>query len=152
MKHRIETKESFQVIGRTRSMTEANAFWHDIGAMWDEWNNTGMTQKVEGKYSSDGTGYHFDVSLPTPTADDSQAFTYTIGCMYNGAKNEDNYDIVTVPGGKYAIFDIPDEYKEDVGGFIMKIIEYLPTVGLERAGVDVEYFMGDKCEAWELLK
>jgi len=133
-------------------MSEANEFWHDIGGMWHEWDSAGMTKKVEEKYSSDDTGNHFDVSLPTPTADDPKAFTYTIGCMYNGVKNEDGYDVITVPGGKYAIFDIPEEYKDNVGGFMSKIIEYLPTVGYERMGVDVEYFKGDNWEAWELIK
>ena len=157
MKYRIETKEPFQVIGRTRNMTEANEFWHDIGDMWNQWNSACMTQKVGEKYSKEPLGYHFDVSLPTPIASDPKAFTYTIGCMYNGAKNEDNYDIVTMPGGKYAIFDIPEQYKDDVGEFMGKIIEYLQTEGYERAGVDVEYFKTveweeGKWEAWELIK
>jgi len=138
-------------------MTEANEFWHDIGDMWNEWNSTGMTQKVGKKYSSEPMGYHFDISLLTPTADDPKAFTYTIGCLYNGVENEDGYDIITVPGGRYAIFDIPEEYKEDVGEFMGKIIEYLPEAGYERIGVDVEYFKScdweaNKWEAWELIK
>ena len=152
MKHRIEIKEPFQIIGRTKRMSEAEEFWHDIGGMWHEWNSNNMTAKVEKKYSSDLPGNHFDISLPTPTSEDSEAFTYTIGCKYNGVPNDDGYDIVTVPGGRYAIFDVPDEYKDDIGEYMGKIIEYLPSAGYERMGVDVEYFMSDKCEAWELIK
>ncbi|MCL2286081.1 MAG: hypothetical protein FWC32_06895 [Firmicutes bacterium] len=33
-----------------------------------------------------------------------------------------------------------------------QIIDYLPSAGYVRKGVDIEYFMGDKCEAWELIE
>jgi len=158
MKHRIEKKESFQIIGRTVYMTFANEFWHDIGGMWEDWNSNGMTAKVEKKYSSDKPGHHLDVSLPAPSAEDPQRFAYTIGCVYNGAANEDGYDVATVPGGKYAVFNIPEKYADSVGDFMGEIIEYLKNEGHELAGVEVEYFSGsddawnDGWEAWILIK
>jgi predicted transcriptional regulator YdeE len=149
MEHRIEVKESFKIIGRTKRMSEREEFWHDIGKMWTEWNDGGMTKKMA-KYSADNADYDMDVSIAS--ADDPQVFTYTVGVRYNGAENIEGYDVVTVPGGRYAVFEIPQEYRDDVGEFMGKVIEYLPTAGYERLGIDVEYFMGEKWEAWELIK
>jgi len=151
MKHRIEIKEPFQVIGRTMRMSEAEEFWHDIGGMWKEWNDNGMTKKMA-KYSADEIGHDLDVSFVSPTEKDPASFTYTVGVRYNGAENANGYDIIAIPGGKYAVFDVPKEEADDIGNFMGKIIDFLPTAGYERVGVDIEYFKGDACEVWELIK
>ena len=91
-----------------------------------------------------------DVSIPTVIMNE---FDYTIGILYNGAKNEDGFDIMTVPGGSYLVFTIPDKYKDDMGGFMHRVMtEHIPASGYGLAGVDVEYFCPNKNQAWFLIK
>jgi AraC family transcriptional regulator len=150
MDYRIEEKETFQVIGRTQRMTTANDEYHNkIGAFWHEWNNTKMFDKHHYRYAK---GEAHDMCVSTPT-EKTEEFDYTIGFLYNGAENTDGFNIVTVSGGSYVVFNIPDEYKKDVGSFMGRCIaEYLPAAGHELAGVDAEYFSKTKWEAWFLIK
>lgn len=150
MDYRMVNKEAFQIIGRTKRMTTVDdAHYRDIGAFWREWNNSDICQRMGEKYSTDKS-HCMDVSTPTSKTEE---FDYTIGFLYNGVKNEDGLDIVTVPGGSYAIFDIPDKYKNDIGSFMERVItESLPAAGYELAGVDAEYFSETKREAWFLVK
>jgi len=156
MRHTIEQKEPFQIIGRTRYMTLASEFWHDIAAMWDEWYCTGLAEQVEAKHSSDPPGHCINISFAAPTAKDSKRFAYSIGCIYNGAANEDGYDIATLPGGTYAVFSIPRSYAENVGDFMAKIMYFLEEEGHDFAHVEVEYFPGcewnENWEAWIMIK
>lgn len=150
MDYRIEEKGAFQVIGRTRRMTTANdEYFGEIGAFWHEWNSTGMFKKFHGRYAR---GEAHDMCVSTPT-DKTEEFDYTIGFLYNGAENVDGFDVVTVPGGMYAVFSIPEECKKDVGSFMGRCItEYLPAAGYQPGGVDAEYFAEKKWEAWFLVK
>ena len=159
MNYIIENKEAFQIIGRTETMTYANPeFWRGIVALWDEWNGNDLCAKIGNKYSSDKPGYQMEISQPMPTAEDPLQFTHTVGCIYNGAENTDGYSITTVPAGKYAVFSVPQEYADDVGQFMGKIIEHLKSEGHELAGVELGYFTGpdsewnDGWQAWVLIK
>ena len=150
MDYRIEEKETFQVIGRTKRMTTVNdAHYNGIGALWNEWNSTKMFDKFHGRYAK---GEAHDMCVTTP-AEKTEEFDYTIGFLYNGAENVDGFDIVTVPGGTYVVFTIPDEHKKNVGSFMGRCVtEYLPAAGYELAGIDIEYFPESKWEAWFLIK
>lgn len=150
MDYKIVQKEAFQVIGRTKRMTSVNdAHYGEIGSFWKKWNNSDANKKMGEKYSIDKS-HCMDVSTPTSKTEE---FNYTIGFLYNGAENEDGLDIITVPGGSYAIFTIPQKYKNDIGSFMARIItESLPAAGYELAGIDAEYFSGTGMEAWFLVK
>ena len=150
MDYRIVHKEAFQVIGRTKRMTTVDdSHYGEIGAFWKAWNSSDMYQKLGKKYSTDNS-HCMDVSMPTS---ETEEFDYTIGFLYNGTENEDELDIVTVPEGSYAIFTIPEKYKNDIGSFMARVItESLPAAGYELAGIDAEYFSETKMEAWFLVK
>jgi AraC family transcriptional regulator len=147
MDYKVEEKGAFQVIGRTKRVTANN---HGvIGTFWHEWNSTKMFDTFHGRYAK-GDPHDMCVSTLTEKTDE---FDYTIGFLYNGAENADGFDIVSVPGGSYVVFTIPEEYKKDVGSFMGRCItEYLPAAGYELAGVDAEYFSKAKWEAWFLVK
>ncbi len=151
MDYRIEKKETFQFIGRRRRVTTVNdAHYGAIGSFWHEFNNGDLCRILNEKYSSDQENWVMDVSTPTANTDE---FDYTIGVPYNGAANEDGLDVVTVPGGTYVIFDIPDEYKDNIGKFMHRVMtEHIPALGYELAGVDAEYFADGKAQAWFLVK
>jgi len=150
MEYKVEQKEAFQVIGRTKRMSTANDKFHgEIGALWREWNSTKMYEKFCGKYAKD-EGHDMCVSI---TAEKSEDFDYTIGFIYNGTENTDGFDIVNVPGGSWVVFTIPDEYKKNVGEFMGRCMtEYLPAAGYSLTGVEVEYFTSSKWEAWFLIR
>lgn len=150
MDYKVVQKETFRVIGRTKRMTTIDdSHYAEIGSFWKEWNSSDICQKLSEKYSID-KAHCLDVT--TPTSNTSE-FDYTIGFLYNGVTNEDNLDMVTVPGGSYAIFNIPEQYKNDVGSFMARVItESLPAAGYELAGVDAEFFTENKMEAWFLIK
>jgi len=150
MDYRVEKKEEFKVIGRTKRMTTTNdEHYGKIGSFWKEWNETKMFEKYHGKYAK---GEAHDMCVSTST-EKSEEFDYTIGFLYNDSENVDGFDIIIVPGGSYIIFNIPEEYKNDIGKFMGQCItEYLPASGYELAGVDAEYYTKNKCEAWFLVK
>ncbi len=150
MDYKIVQKEAFKVIGITKCFTtDVGVHNGGIGAFWHEWNTKKMFETFSGKYAK-GDAHDMCVSTPTEKADE---FHYTIGFLYNGAENTDGLDIVTVPGGNYVVFNIPEEYKTNVGSFMERCItEYLPATGYELSGVDAEYFTDAKCEAWFLVK
>ena len=150
MDYRVEEKGAFQVIGRTKCMTTANdKFYGEIGEFWHEWNSTKMCEKFCGRYAK-GEEHSMCISI---TAEKSEDFDYTIGFIYNGADNTDGFDIVNVPSGSWIVFIIPDEYKQNVGGFMERCMtEYLPAAGYGLAGIEMEYFVGSKWEAWFLTK
>ena len=151
MDYRIETKAPLQIIGRTKRMTTVDdAHYHEIGTFWREWDDNGLYRQIGEKYSSDKTCHVVDVSTPAPKTEE---FDYTIGFPYNGAENEDGLNIVTIPGGAYAVFRVPDASLNDMGGFMHRIItEYLPSLGHQLLGVDAEYFSDAGAEAWFLIK
>jgi len=150
MDYRVEEKGAFRVIGRTKRMTTANdKFYGEIGEFWHEWNSTKMCEKFCGRYAKDEE-HGMCISI---TAEKSEDFDYTIGFIYNGADNTDGFDIVNVPCGSWIVFIIPDEYKQNVGGFMERCMtEYLPAAGYGLAGIEMEYFVGSKWEAWFLTK
>jgi len=155
MEYRIEKKGAFQVIGKTKRFTMASGVFNGgIGAFWGFWDALGLCEKIKKNYSSDKDCNIFDVSIATANTvatKPEDEFDYTIGFPYNGAAFDEELDIVTVPDGSYAIFTIPDG--EDIGSFMGRCIDYLPTAGYELAGVEVEYFWENKPnEAWFLLK
>ena len=147
MNYRIETKETFQVIGRTIRTTTA---CEGIGEAWSDWNSTCMFDKFHGRYAK-GEAHDMCVSMSTDKTDE---FYYTIGFLYNGAANVDGFNIVTVPGGKYVVFPMPDEVRNNVGDFLGRVYtEYLPSLNYKPNGVDAEYFPASgKWEAWFLVK
>lgn len=148
---RIERKEPFQVIGRTGFLSSAGNLGSEIGAMWSDWGgDAGISEKVHDKYSSDKSGYYMDVDISAPTAEDPTRSSYTIGCKYNGAANEDGYGIVTVPGGKYAIFPIPRKHAKDHGDFRGQALDYLAKAGHELAGAEVGNFGHKWDKNWEI--
>ena len=150
MDYRIEKKDEFKVIGHTKRMTTTNdEHYGKIGSFWNEWNNTKMFEKYHDKYAK---GEPHDMCVSTATKK-TEEFDYTIGFLYNGSENVDRLDIMTVPGGSYIIFNIPEEYKNDIGKFMGRCItEYLPASGYELACVDAEYYSKTKREAWFLVK
>jgi len=150
MDYRIEEKTAFQVIGRTKRMTTIDdAHFGKIGAFWDEWNRAEACQKYHGAYAK-GEDHEMCVSTP---ADKTEEFDYTIGFLYNGAENVDGLDVEAVPGGTYVVFEIPEEYKRDVGAFMGRCItEHIPAAGYQLGGIDAEYFTEAKREAWFLVK
>ena len=150
MDYRVEEKATFQVIGHTRRMTTVNdEYFGKIGSFWHEWNTTEMFKKHHGKYAK---GEPHDMCVSTP-AEKTEEFNYTIGFLYNGAENLDGFDIITIPGGTYIVFNIPEAERNNIGDFMGRCItEYLPAAGYELSGVDAEYFSETKWEAWFLIK
>jgi len=148
--YRIEEKEHFQVLGITKCYNDDDVSSGSIGRLWYYWNDNKLKQKLHHRYGK-GELHEMCVSFPSDTIGE---FYYTVGVLYNGIENIDEYNIVTIAGGTYAVFDIPDEYVNDVGKFMGRCVsEYIPAAGYEMAWVDAEYFPDRKNgEAWFLLK
>jgi len=150
IKYRVVEKKAFQVIGITKRFTmEEGVDNGGIGRLWDYWNYNNLIDKFHGKYGKDEP-HDMCVSLPTDKTDE---FSYTVGFLYNGEENTDGFDVVNVTGGAYVVFNIPNEYTNDVGTFMGHCLtEYLPDAGYTPMGIDAEYFSDNcKSEAWFLV-
>jgi len=139
MNHRIEQKEAFQIIGWKRHMT----CYSEIDGMEIEWAENAMTKKVGEKYASHPKGDEWNIELPASDVGATDGFVYVVGCIYNGTQNVDGYEISHIPGGKYAVFPVPEEHMDDVGHFKGLIHEFFPTAGYQYAGVELEHIKGD---------
>ena len=150
MTYRLEEKAEFQVIGTTKCFSEESITSGSRGRFWHYWNKNKMHQKFSVKYGK-GEAHHLCVSARTDKTDE---FYYTIGFLYNGAENTDDFNVISIPSGIYMVFVIPDAYKNDISKFMAHCIaEYIPAAGYELAGVDIAYFpIKKQSEAWFLLK
>jgi AraC family transcriptional regulator len=158
MDYKIEEKEAFQVIGITKRMTTVNdEDRHQMRVFRQEWFKMNENADLFSKYAK-GEPHDFCISIAIENTADYNA---TSGYAYNGAENTDKLNILTVPGGTWVVFNIPDDYRNRVGEFQGRCLaEYLPATSYKLAGVHVMFFSFPKSpespksifEAWFLVK
>jgi len=126
MKHSIEQKNEFKILGWKRHMS----CYSQIDGMENEWaiQNTGRNK-----------GDQYNVELPASAAGASSGFVYAIGRLYEDTMKADGYEIITIPGGRYVVFPVPEEDLDDVGHFKGQIHEFITTAGYECVGTEIEH-------------
>jgi predicted transcriptional regulator YdeE len=125
MTHKIKQLNGFKIMGWKKHMTRYSEI-HGMEAAWAR-HTAGNKKEI------------FNVELPASAANASEGFVYATGWLYDPAENIAGYEIIQVPGGRYAVFNVPDEYVDYVGDFKGKIHqEFLPFVGYTCDGVEIE--------------
>jgi len=125
MTHTIEQKNAFQLLGRKQHMT----CYSQIDAMEQKWL----------AHAPAGDKDLYYVELPASYAGASEGFVYAIGWLSNDEKAAGDYEIITVPGGRYAVFDVPEEDLDDVGHFKGMIHAFLTKSGNWCDGVEIQH-------------
>lgn len=130
MEYKIIQRDAMQVIGINRKMiTKNNKHWSDISEFWEEFKQGGLQDKLN-SYALDDV-----VFAITTYSEEGDCFWYMLAVAYNDAQNTDHYDIMTIPAGTYAVFEVPSEYEDNVGNFTMRIFnEWLPSTGYKLTG------------------
>lgn len=130
MDYKIIEKDALQVIGINRKMsTKNNAHWKDIPKFWGDFEQSRLHDKLKA-YASDDI-----VFAITTYTDEPDCFWYMLAVAYNDVKNTDNYDMLTIPAGSYAVFEVPPKDEADIGSFTMRIFkEWLPATGYKLTG------------------
>lgn len=130
MECKIVEKKEFQVIGVNRKINIKNkGAWREIPKFWKEYKETDMESSLK-KYAVDDVVYAVTTHTGEP-----ETFWYLISVAYNGIENKDNYEIMTIPGGTYAVFEVPSECEKNIGDFTMRIFEeWLPKSGYKLTG------------------
>jgi AraC family transcriptional regulator len=130
MEYKIVTKDAVQVIGMNRKMiTKNNEHWRDIPEFWDDFKRTGLQDKLNA-YALDDI-----VFAITTYSEEPDCFWYMLAVAYNHVQNTDHYDVMTIPSGTYAVFEVPSEYEDNIGNFTMRIFnEWLPSTGYKLTG------------------
>lgn len=130
MEYKIVEKSEFKVIGINRKMVTKNKEdWKAIPKFWDEFRNTGIEKEIK-RYATDD-----NVFAVTTYTEEQECYWYMLCVDYNGNENKDGYEVMTIPGGTYAIFEVPSEYGDNIGGFTTRIFnEWLPSTGYKLTG------------------
>lgn len=130
MEYKIVQKDELKVIGINRKMSTKNKeHWTEIPKFWDEFKQTGLKDKFKAYASGD------DVFAITTYSNEPDCFWYMLAVAYNGAKNVDGYEVMTILAGTYAIFEVPSEDEDNIGNFTMRIFnEWLPSTGYKLTG------------------
>ncbi len=130
MEYKIVHKDEIRVIGINRKMiTKNNEHWRDIPKFWDDFEQMGLQEKLN-SYALDDI-----VFAITTYSEEADCFWYMLAVAYNGAENIDNYDIMSIPAGTYAVFEVPPENEDNIGEFTMRIFnEWLPSTGYKLTG------------------
>lgn len=130
MEYKIVEKSEFEVIGINRKMvTKNNEDWTAIPKFWDEFRNTGIEKDLK-RYAIDD-----NIFAVTTYTEEPDCYWYMLCVGYNGAENKGDYEVMTIPGGTYAIFEVPSEYEENIGEFTKRIFrEWLPSTGYKLTG------------------
>ncbi len=130
MDYKIEQKEEMKIIGINKKMnTTDNAHYKEIGTFWHEFEERKLYDSLK-KYSVDHNVYAI-----TTYNNEPNSFYYMIGVEYNGIEFDKSYQVIIIPAGMYATFQVPAESEGDVGAFTMRIFnEWLPATGYQLTG------------------
>jgi len=130
MEYKILHKDEMQVIGVNRKMiTKNKAHWIEIPKFWGEFKEIGLQDKLNPYAIGD------DVFAITTYSEEADCFWYMLAVAYNGVPNKDNFNIMTIPAGTYAIFEVHSEDEDNIGNFTMRIFnEWIPSTGYKLTG------------------
>ncbi|MCB2313669.1 AraC family transcriptional regulator [Clostridium tagluense] len=145
MEYKIIHKDEVQVIGMSRKMiTKNNEHWRDIPKFWDDFKLTGLKDKLN-SFALDDV-----VFAITTYSEEPDCFWYMLAVAYNHVQNTDNYDVMTIPAGTYAVFEVPSENEDNIGNFTMRIFnEWLPSTGYKLTGeAEIECCTKDGTVIW----
>jgi AraC family transcriptional regulator len=92
MEYKIETKQTFTVIGTVREFNSDTSY-SEIPKFWTEHYSNGGNKQVSGKY-----GICFENSM------DSKIFKYMIADDYNGGEIPIGFEIKEIPANTWAVF------------------------------------------------
>lgn len=148
MNYRIETKDSFRIVGVSVPLNkDIEQNFMVIPSKWQEITENGTLQKLIGMMDTPPMGV-LGVSL----CNDSEAWRYFIAV--STSKSSDGFEEYTVPAAVWAVF--PGEgTNESIQELERRIVtEWLPTSGYEYGkGPDVEVYISPdpqnaKYEVW----
>ena len=136
MTHKVENKNSFTLMGWKRHMT----CYSEIEGMETEWDNHNAKRNL------------YRVELPASDMGKSEGFVYAIGWLTGHTESLTGYETISIPGGRYAVFPVPEENLDDVGDFKGMIHEYITSSEYGYAGVEIEHVKTDnQIDVWFLI-
>ena len=159
MDYRIEKRDAFKVVCKRKKVSKpqsANAT-KDITAMWQEYGADGTMERLikcmpKNPVMKGLLGICFSSEL------NAKQFPYGIGVEYDGRKIDDDFEVVTIPAGIYAVFTskgkMPDAF---VKTYHRIVTEFFPQSTQYEYAENVEfevYPSADtanpdyKCEIW----
>ena len=148
MNYRIETKDSFRIVGVSVPLhKDIEQNFAVIPSKWQEVSENGTLQKLAGMMNMPPMGV-----LGVSTCNDSEEWRYYIAVARS--KESDGFEMYTVPAATWAVF--PGEgINESIQELERRIVtEWLPASGYEYGdGPDVEVYINPdpqnaKYEVW----
>ena len=148
MNYRIETKDSFRIVGVSVPLhKDIEQNFAVIPSKWQEVSENGTLQKLAGMMNMPPMGV-----LGVSTCNDSEEWRYYIAVA--SSKESDGFEMYTVPAATWAVF--PGEgINESIQELERRIVtEWLPASGYEYGdGPDVEVYINPdpqnaKYEVW----
>ena len=136
MNYRIETKDSFRIVGVSVPLhKDIEQNFAVIPSKWQEVSENGTLQKLAGMMNMPPMGV-----LGVSTCNDSEEWRYYIAVA--SSKESDGFEMYTVPAATWAVF--PGEgINESIQELERRIVtEWLPASGYEYGdGPDVEVYI-----------
>ena len=153
MNYRIEEKESFRVIGVSKSLyNEIEKNFEIVPKMWEEEAKKGTIQKLALRMEGDPKGL-----LGVSACNKVDEWKYFIAVSNNDA-NDNFFEKLIIPKSTWAIFEGSGNAK-DIQQLEQRIVtEWLPTSGYEYSNApDIEVYMSEnikdmRFEVWIPVK
>lgn len=105
MDYRIEKRNAFQIVCKRKQVDkpQSGTATRDISAMWQEFGADGTLERLtalipEKPVMKGLLGICFSSEL------DAKRFPYGIGAEYDGRTIDDDFEVVDIPAGTYAVF------------------------------------------------
>ncbi len=159
MNYRIEKKDRFNIICKTKRVTkpESETATADISEFWADCSNDGTVKKIiecipENPSLKGLLGVCFSGDI------ENNAFPYAIGVEYDGKNVPDGLEVVEIPAHTYAVFTCKGKMPDAFVDTYRKICtEFFPQSDKYEyaSGVELEVYPSDKtddpdytCEIW----
>jgi AraC family transcriptional regulator len=150
MDYRIEKKEKFQVVAKTRYFTEETSKM-EIPKFWDDYYQAKLDEKV-----------YPMLGICSPAEDHSNQWKYGIGCERKHVMEiPSGFEIIEVPAYTWALFTCKGAMPDSMQNLWKRVYgEWLPASNYELIpDYDIEFYMeGDNasedyvCEIWIPVK
>ena len=111
MKYEVVTLSEKKVVGKSiRTTNQEGKAIKDIGEMWQAFIGGGLYEKIENKCDGKGIGLYTEYE-----GDATAPYTFMCGCEVCSVEDKAQFDIKTIPAGKYAKFTVKGDMVQVVG-------------------------------------
>ena len=163
MEYRIEKRDAFQIVCKRKRVEkpQSGTATREITEMWRAFGMDGTIKRLV-SYMPENPGMKGLLGICFSAELDAKQFPYGIGMEYDGRAVDDDFEILTIPAGTYAVFTskgkMPDAFIETYNRIVTEFFpqseqyEYAENVEFEVYSSQNTEDPNYQCEIWIAVK